>query len=172
MNTSSQITQILKTVKSFKVVQCQMHHEKVVVDTHGKPMFNSIENALVFKRVNLCKAAIRQKRLGCAHSSSNLNFEYILDDLKTIVPHCTRQISELKKEFKTIVSKIYAIDHKVGNVEHEIANSVLNDFFGKDKLEGNLHFLKIEHKELMQLLLGVKADIEQLINSEINYITN
>ncbi|MFT5846903.1 MAG: hypothetical protein ACJARX_001827 [Psychroserpens sp.] len=65
---------------------------------------------------------------------------------------------------------MYALDHKVGNLEHDIAVCKLNfDGFGNAKLEQVLMLLKTEHRQLMNLLLKNKTDIERLIITEINY---
>jgi hypothetical protein len=171
MNSTSQhIVQILETIQSFQIVQCQMHHEKVALDVNDKPIHNVQDDTMIFDRVNLCHKAIRNKRLGCAHSGANLNFEHVLEQLKIALPKCTNQISEFISAIRSTVIKIYTLDHQVGYLEHDIAVCKLNcDTYGKDKLEQSLVVLKANHKEYMSLLFKIKADIEQLIVSEINY---
>ncbi|MEM5565919.1 hypothetical protein WNY78_12430 [Psychroserpens sp. AS72] len=170
MNTSQQISQILTTIQSFQIIQCQMHHEKVAVDVEGNPIQNALDDTLVFDRVNLCDLHLRNKRLGCAHSGVNIKFERVLEELKTIVPQCTNQISEFKNVFNSTVTKIYALDHKVGYLEHDIALCALNfDTIGKDKLEQSLRKLKMDHSQLMNKLSEIKSDIEQVVITESNY---
>ena len=169
-HTSQNIFQILETVQSFQIAQCQMYHEKVVTDVDANPIHNLLDDAIVFNRVNLCDATHRKKRLGCAHSGVNLNFERVLEQLETALPQCKSQISEFKNEFKLVVTEIYALDHKVGNLEHDIAVCQLKfDTYGKDKLEHSLRLIKIEHKQLMNQLSEIKSDIEQLIKAKVNY---
>lgn len=55
-----------------------MHHEKVAIDVDENPIHNSLDDILVFDRVNLCGSKLRSKRLGCAHSGAKLNFERVL----------------------------------------------------------------------------------------------
>lgn len=169
-NISQNIVQILETIQSYQIVQCQMHHEKVAMDVDANPIHNRLDDAIVFNRVNLCDAKHRNKRLGCAHSGINLNFERVLEQLQTLLPQCKKQISGFKKEFKTVVAKIYALDHKVGHLEHDLAACKLKfDACGKDKLEHTLQQLKTEHRQLMNLLSKIKSDIEQFIHTETNY---
>lgn len=69
-----------------------------------------------------------------------------------------------------MVTEIYALDHKVGTLEHDIAVCQLKcDTYGKDKLKHSLRLIKIEHKQLMNQLLEIKSDIEQLIKVKVNY---
>ncbi|WP_040281250.1 hypothetical protein [Psychroserpens damuponensis] len=170
MDTAKHISELLKRLHDFEVVQCQMLHEKVAVDGSGHPIGNIFDDTLVFNRVNLCKQSLRNKRLGCAHSRVNLKFEQFLDDLKTALPNCMSQISGYKTEFQTVVAKIYELDHKVGYLEHDIALCELNiDTCGKDKLQQSLRVLKTNHGKLMTLLSKIKSDIEELIYVEMNY---
>ena len=170
ISTSQNIVQILETIQSFKIVQCQMHHEKVLTDSEENPIHNLLDDSLVFDRVNLCDATLRSKRLGCAHSGANLNFERVLEQLETALPQCTNQISGFKNEFKLLITKIYTTDHKVGHLEHDLALCKLNsNTYGKDNLEQSLRLLKIDHRELMNLLSKIKTDIEKLIKTEVNY---
>jgi len=64
-STSQHIFQILETIQSFQIVQCQMHHKKVLTDSDENPIHNILDDTLVFDRVNLCDATLRSKRLGC-----------------------------------------------------------------------------------------------------------
>jgi hypothetical protein len=147
-----------------------MHHEKVLANTDDRPIHHSLDNALVFDRVHLCVRSLRNKRLGCAHSRVNLNFERILEQLEIAVPQCMTQIFNYKNEFKSLIIKMYALDHKVGHLEHDIAVCKLNfDSYGNGKLEQVLLLLKTEHRQLVSLLSKIKTDIEQLIITEINY---
>jgi hypothetical protein len=170
MKNANNIIQLFENLQSFQIVQCQMHHEQVLTNSDENPMYNVLEDKHVFDRVKLCDSAIRNKRLGCAHSGANLNFERVLEQLETVLPKCSNQILEYKNEFQSVVSKIYALDHKVGHLEHDIAVCTLNfDIHGKDKLEQILHVLKLEHTTLMNLLSTIKTDIEKLIQPEVNY---
>jgi hypothetical protein len=149
-----------------------MHHEKVLTDLDEKPIHRSIGETLIFDRVKLCDVALRNKRLGCAHSGVNLNFEHVLDQLLIALPQCVKQISEFKSEFKSVILKIHTLDHNVGNLEHDIGMSKLSfDNFGKNNQEESLRFLKTEHDMLMKALKKIKTDIEQLTKTEINYST-
>ena len=169
-NTTHNIVEILEIIQSFQIVQCQMHHEKVAVDVNTRPIHNSLNGTLVFDRVNLCDKTLRNKRLGCAHSGANLNFERVLEQLETTLPQCKDQISKFTSAFTSVVTNIYALDHKVGYLEHDLAVCKLNfDTCGKDRLQNALHELKKDHREYMNLLLKIKTDIEQLIITEINY---
>jgi len=145
-------------------------YKKVLTDSDENPIHNILDDTLVFDRVNLCDATLRSKRLGCAHSGANINFERVLEQLEAALPQCTNQISELKNEFKLLITKIYTLDHKVGHLEHDIALCKLNsNAYEKDKLEQSLRLLKTEHIPLMNLLSKIKTDIEKLIKTEVNY---
>ncbi|MEH6535323.1 MAG: hypothetical protein V7719_02945 [Psychroserpens sp.] len=170
MQNTNNILQILETIQSFQIVQCQMHHEKVVTDVDENPIHNLQDDTIVFNRVKLCEIKQRNKRLGCAHSGVNINFERVLDNLITALPQSIKQISESKNKFKSVVTKIYALDHKVGNLEHDLAICKLtNDDCGKDNLMASMRLLKTEHTTLMDQLSKIKADIERLIKININY---
>ncbi|MDG5490029.1 hypothetical protein [Psychroserpens sp. SPM9] len=170
MQHSNSILQTLEALRSFQIVQCQMHHEKVATDQRNHPKYNLQDGVIVFNRVNLCDAKLRNKRLGCAHSKANLNFETVLDTLISNLPQCKHQMSTLKSEFKSVVTKIYALDHRVGHIEHERSLCQLNSDSKKEaNLTESLGVLKTEHHVLMNQLLKIKTDIEQLIKLELNY---
>jgi hypothetical protein len=78
MENKKSILKILEAIQSFQIVQCQMHHEKVLTNSEANPIYNLLDGKLVFHRVNLCDRSLRNKRLGCAHSGVNLNFKRIL----------------------------------------------------------------------------------------------
>lgn len=172
MQNTDNIIKLLETIQSFQIVQCQMLHEKVAIGDDKKPISKSQDDTLVFDRASLCEIKHRNKRLGCAHSGVNINFERALEHLTAELPQCVNQISDFKNEFKSVVTKIYMIDHKVGNLEHDIAVCMLTfDDDGIDKLEQSMRVLKAEHRRLMNCLSKIKTDIEQLIKIELNYST-
>lgn len=141
-----------------------MHHEKVASDTDAIPIHNVQDDTIVFNRVSLCNIKHRNKRLGCAHSKVNVNFQKVLDNLETTFPQGKNQISKFKNEFESVIMKIYTLDHKVGHLEHDIAMSKLNNDTNKEtQLLKSMRLLKVEHKSLMNQLSKIKSDIEQFI---------
>nr|WP_321235758.1 hypothetical protein [uncultured Psychroserpens sp.] len=167
MQNTNNIPQILETIESFQIVKCDMFHEKVVVDVNERPIHRFQDDTIVFDRVKLCDIKHRNKRLGCAHSSVNIKFERVLEDLALALPECINQISELKNEFQSVVAEIYALDHKVGNLEHELAVCQLkSDTKEKDSIIVSMSLLKTEHRSFMTHLSKIKSDIEELIKDK------
>ncbi|WP_047548048.1 hypothetical protein [Psychroserpens sp. Hel_I_66] len=164
MGSAKDISQLLEFIQSFQVVKCNMHHEGVAVDEDNHPIFRSENNTIIFKRINLCDPKLRSIRLGCAHSHSNLNFQNALDHLSKALPEYKEHISEVKKRFILIISKIYELDHKVGHLEHDTALvKIENDLCPSISMKADLQDLKLEHRQLMDQLLNIKTEIENLM---------
>ncbi|MCK8480884.1 hypothetical protein [Psychroserpens algicola] len=164
------VQQLLKTLQDFQVVKCNMHHERVLTDLSNNPMFRKQDDAIIFDRVNLCPMKDRKLRLGCAHSPVNINFERHLKCLAAELPELQDQILNFTSQFKTVVSKIYMLDHNVGHIERDLAMCKLNsDDSKQEKLNRNLEDLKVQHRLFMTRLSEIKSDIEGLIVADLNY---
>ena len=164
------IPELLEAIQSFQILQCEMQHEKVAIGLDRNPIHNFQDGVIVFDRVNLCDIKHRNRRLGCAHSCANTNFERVLDDLVIRLPQYVNQILAFKNEFKSVITLIYGLDHKVGNLEHDLAICKLNnDGQAKDEILSIQRLLKSEHRQLLHHLSKIKSDIEQLIKKELNY---
>ena len=89
----------------------------------GQPIIKSSSIESYYERVPLCEITVRSKRLGCAHSSSNNNFLHLIDELKTD----DQEIVKLKREISDLIIQIYALDHKKGDLEKELVDSLSID---------------------------------------------
>ena len=164
MEVANRLLGILENVKSFQVVKCQMHHEKVAIGENDIPLYAEQDGILAFNRVNLCDNKHRRWRLGCAHSTVNTNFEHVLKDLEKTLPHFSSQISALRHKFKAVILEIYALDHKVGNLEHDLASKKLSGENSEvSKILESLNKVKAEHSLLMERLSKIRSEIEQCI---------
>lgn len=170
MKATDNISELLERIKSFKIVKCNMHHEKVATNVDQKPIYKVLDDAVVFDRAHLCNIKDRNLRLGCAHSGVNLNFERLLESVATELPEISHHISDIKNEFNTVISNIYALDHRVGHLEHDLALCQLNsNKRQRETLMSSMTILKSEHRTYMDQLQNIKSDIEQLIKMELNY---
>ena len=162
------IMETFDDIKSFDVVQCSMHHEKVAFDKKGSPIHSLQGNSVVFDRIQLCAPEYRCLNIGCAHSSSNIKFERLLEHLETLLPKDADQIMLFKNQFQSTITKIYALDHKVGHLEHELALCLLKPNHDRNRhLKASMAILKSEHKGLICELSRIKSDIEQFIDNVI-----
>jgi hypothetical protein len=170
MNDSNTVSQLLGTIESFHIVQCSMYHERVATDGNNNPVHKFQGDTMIFNRVNLCHVNERKLRLGCAHSSVNLNFEGVLERLAVELPQRMEQILSFKTEFQAVVTQIYTLDHKVGQLEHDLAVCrMTSDETLKVTIKNSMTVLKGEHRKLMTRLSEIKSDIEQLIIQELKY---
>lgn len=145
------ILQIKNKIEQFQVIKCDMYHEKVKLDTQtGQPIIKTSSNESYYERVPLCKITERSKRLGCAHSSSNNNFLHLIEELKTD----DQEIFNLKKGISNLIIQIYALDHKKGDLEKELADSLGIDEVKKMqvKVKEKLSDCIKSHRKLMDEL--------------------
>ncbi|MCD2260746.1 hypothetical protein [Psychroserpens luteolus] len=163
------ISNLLEKIQAFQVVKCNMHHERVAFDSHKKPIYRQTDKDIFFDRVSLCDVKHRKLRLGCAHSSVNMNFIRLLESLEQELPQQSPQFLVFKETFNDLISKIYALDHKKGQLEHDLALfKITSDIDGNEQLKTVSKTLKAEHEMLMDQLLVIKSDIELFIKTILN----
>ena len=142
-----------------------MAHEKVKLDAEGSPKQNSIADAVVFERISLCPSKDRDIRLGCAHTMVNVHFKTILSDLKQLIPTKWKIIASFELDFNALILKIYTLDHKRGNLEHDLA--LLHISSGPDidreKLLESIRDLELDHDGLMSDLDDLKQAIIEAV---------
>jgi len=85
---------------SLEIFECEMTHEKVKFDINGHPIRKDEVN---FERNCLCSTEIRNKRLGCGHTTSRIQISHSLDKIKTFLQD-QENISLMKKN-KSLKSK-------------------------------------------------------------------
>ncbi len=169
MQKSNTIPQLLKTIEDFQIVKCNMYHESVVIDSNRKPVYKRIDDAIVFDRVSLCDANHRKVRLGCAHSIVNSNFSKILENAQLLIPKQSNEILIFKNKFEAVIAKIYVLDHKKGQMEHELAIfEMTSNGKSNAQLDLSMNVLKAEHNILMDNIISIKSDIESFISKVIN----
>ena len=166
MSNQENIIRILHSFQKFKIVKCGMHHEQVASDQNKNPIYKENNSNIVFNRVKLCAAEDRIIRLGCAHSLSNYNFKNLLIELKELIPEKSHEILNLKNEFIRLIDEIYVLDHKKGQLEHDISLCIITSNYSKiDVLKRLSSKIKREHNLLMNNLITIKKDIESLIKA-------
>lgn len=152
------ILQIKNKIEQFQVIKCDMYHEKVKVDAQtGHPIMKSSTIESYYERVPLCEITVRSKRLGCAHSSSNNNFLHLIDEINTD----DQEIVKLKKEISDLIIQIYALDHKKGDLEKELMDSLSNDEVKKMQInvKEKLADCILAHRKLMDELKILKTNL-------------
>lgn len=112
------IQDIRNELDAFELVKCGLRHELVKLDAETKlPLKHTSSIETQFQRIDLCSNIIRNKRLGCAHSASNVNFNRLIDALNTE----NTEIKTIQKKINDQILDIYALDHKKGDLEKEYA---------------------------------------------------
>ncbi len=125
-------SEIKQELSTFVTVQCGLYHEKVALNPETKmPIITQIDSEVACTRVQLCPANLRSKRLGCAHSFANDNFNKLINELESE----NSEITELQAKIKQIILKIYMLDHEKGNLEKDHAKSVMFHSSNKSQQE-------------------------------------
>lgn len=110
--------EIKQKLEAFELVQCGLKHELVKLDLGTKlPIKLTSSQDTEYQRISLCQLTDRQKRLGCAHSSSNAHFNRLIDALQTE----NLEIKTIQKKINNQIFNIYMLDHKKGDLEKEYA---------------------------------------------------
>lgn len=164
MMSSHKIELLRNQIKQFEILKCRMYHEGVKLDESGQPIYKDIDNDRVFERVSLCDHHIRSKRLGCAHSNVNIKFEKLLIDFAKHNSKYSTEILEFKSRFTSIVNKIYHIDHQMGFVERDLAQSEIeSNRQQRSRLMHKKQELVQIHDSLMDDLNSLKTEVEMFI---------
>ncbi|MCL7754225.1 hypothetical protein MPF13_10670 [Polaribacter sp. Z022] len=161
------LNQIKKELNEFEIFKCEMYHEKVKTNSITKlPIKKCVDGKDVFIRVKLCNINLRQKRLGCAHSSVNLRFNALLDKIKVD----TNKVNKIKIKFNQTINNIYLLDHKKGNLEKEYANLLLRnniDLNKKHNLQNKIEDCVLIHNNYLNTLSLLKVELIKIINQNI-----
>lgn len=155
--------EIIEKIEEFEVFQCGLYHEKVKIDTTTKlPVKSNSVDEDCFSRVNLCDSRLRRKRLGCAHSSANYQFNNLINSIGII----TDDIKETKDTLNATILKIYQLDHKKGDLEKEFAKAIQNkDTDLKKSIQNKISNCIKLHKTFMNTLNVLKTDIIRKLNA-------
>lgn len=144
-------------LSGFKIVKCDMYHEKIQVDSRfNEPILTIQESEKIYLRNNLCSFKLRSERQGCAHSNANLNFIQLVDQLNDD----DKKVTDIKTKIEQLITEIYQLDHEKGALEKEIHECSLDKLLSVQK---NLSKSIIKHRELM-------SHLESLKNQLLNYI--
>ncbi len=143
----------IEKLKSFDVVYCKMVHEKIL-SSHE-------EFDTAIKRMPLCEKQFRDKRLGCAHGSSNIRFIETLRTISNDWPSKREVIDEAVHAFNQLLSQIYLLDHKRGHLEYDLyilkhktaSNTEI------DSIKNQIETLEIDHTQLLTKLNTIRQDI-------------
>ncbi|MGS2727608.1 hypothetical protein ACU8DI_13445 [Psychroserpens sp. BH13MA-6] len=158
-----------KTFQKFQVVSCQLHHERVALNAQNKPRFKQLDRTITFDRIPLCPKNLRSHRLGCAHSKVNIDFDRLLEQLLEALPKQQEMITSFKQTFNQLIACIYELDHKKGQLEHDLALSELHsDGNQTNELQKDMNIVLIKHQESMDALELLRSDIERLIDEQVN----
>lgn len=157
------LKEIHRELSMFKVVKCDMVHEKVLLSKEsGLPAEANGLSTLV--RRDLCHKSVRDVRLGCAHSISNYGFNKLVGQL-------ARHHQEFEKypsEFDGIFLKIYQIDHLKGDLEKNLAESLLEEDDSKKKASEEVIGDVVEnHRSLLAQLDVLRLEVLQLLGEKI-----
>ncbi len=111
-----ELTLLRKELNKFKVVKCDMVHERVLIDKEGVPQ---VKDALQdYMRQSLCPIEQRSVRLGCSHSHSNSQFDQSLEQ----VAKQDVEIQRLRTDLNVLITEVYRLDHEKGNLEKDKAD--------------------------------------------------
>ena len=140
-------------IEAFELVPCGLYHELVERDANNQPVMNTFSEENTFQRIQLCPSAIRRKRLGCAHSVSNTNFNDILNPLAEQF----EEIKELQTKANNVILNIYALDHKKGDLEKEVAEQLIGmSSRSKEAINADIKRCIADHTEQVHALQNIK----------------
>ncbi|MBO9479966.1 hypothetical protein [Salinisphaera sp. G21_0] len=105
-------------VRAFELVQCRMKHENILQRDHQSLDVMSEDPA--YKREPLCHAAIRARRLGCAHTGARREFCRMLDEFPEAW-FATSQIAGWKEQVHAVEETINQVDRQKNMVTLEYA---------------------------------------------------
>lgn len=137
--------ELIEAFEQFEINSCDLIHEQI--STKEASAESQIIETL---RNPLCDKIKRNERLGCAHSMANTRFLNLVD--KAILQNYTNQI--LREDFESIITSIYLLDHKKGELEKK-------KFQNNSKAEAKkqLEKITIEHRNLMQKLKELRVKL-------------
>ena len=125
-----ELAEVKEKLENFQLVQCGLSHEKVRLNPETSlPIKVKISEEEIFQRRDLCPADQRKKTLGCAHSSSNIAFERLIEDIASK----DDTISLLKQRLNFQISEIYQLDHKKGDLEKARAKLMTRDLLCSER---------------------------------------
>ncbi|ARV14485.1 hypothetical protein [Polaribacter sp. SA4-12] len=167
---------IKSNLEDFELFQCGMYHEKVRLDPKTKlPLKTNIIGENQFLRIDLCNSKLRKKRLGCAHSSANLNFNELINKIEIDSIH----IKEIQIKINETILNIYELDHKKGNLEKEFAEVLLNtipNLETRNNIQNKIGICISLHRDYIATLKVLKDEliniIDQTIKNETKFKVN
>lgn len=143
----------IEKLKTFDIVFCNMIHEKVL-DSNEE--FDS-----TIKRMPLCEKQYRDKRLGCAHGSSNTRFIETLRSISDDFPSKRDLITKTILTFNQLVSKVYLLDHERGFLEYDLhmLKHKPSSTVERGSIQKQITILEEKHTQLLTELGTIKQDI-------------
>lgn len=159
--------EIKSNLEEFELFQCGMYHEKVRLDTKTKlPLKTNIIGDNQFLRIDLCNSKLRKKRLGCAHSSANYNFNELINKIEIDSIH----IKEIQRKINETILNIYELDHKKGNLEKDFAEIVLNiipNLETRNNIQNKIGVCINLHRNYIDTLKVLKEELINIIDQTI-----
>lgn len=153
--------EVFARLKEFTVVNCGMVHERVKMD-NGTPLIYQTENGYDCERLSLCPKKVRASRLGCAHASSNFQFQKYLSELSEL----NADFSAYKDELNSLLMSIYKLDHQKGELEKQLAINLLEDK-KVNRIKSQIQETVSLHNELMEQLRELKQNILDLLELKV-----
>ncbi|MFT5779209.1 MAG: hypothetical protein ACI837_002166 [Crocinitomicaceae bacterium] len=164
------LLEIKETLEEFKLVHCGLSHEAVQIDpqTGMAEKLGSSGELGVYQRVQICEGPLRHYRLGCAHSTANKRFVEIIES----TAKSDASIEQQLMEFNRVTSSIYALDHRVGNLEKdraELLDSSIEIARTSAEVKSELAECKLIHRGYINELDTIKTAaitrIDELIHA-------
>jgi hypothetical protein len=155
MDNTFDLKSLKAEVERYTLKKCNLYHEKIAHDSiSGKPVQKRIGEEKYFERVGFCPLAVREKRLGCAHSAINARFGHLLKSLQLY----DSEFLLLWEKFDRTINRIYALGHQKGDLEKELVGNPVKGTAQKIKK------IKSEHSKLIDEIMTIRNETLERIN--------
>ncbi|WP_207429023.1 hypothetical protein [Pedobacter sp. SYSU D00535] len=98
-------------------MSCKLKHEKV--QKNEVDLDRLEDQNVIFPRLGFCRKEDRNFRIGCAHTMANNNFKNLCKQVSELLN--MPQLTQLRHEMDHLVTQIYILDYKKGQLEKELA---------------------------------------------------
>jgi len=151
------IKELLQEVSDYRVIRCELKHEKVVGE--GAAYWDSTGQEVhkTYKRIGLCLEKIRKSVIGCAHSPTNSWFSKLLSKAVAV----DVGLEPLRVEFDKVITQIYLMDHKKGSLEKQLFCASSSQ---KEEVAIQINNLVCRHNDLIDQL----SEIQKLVISRLS----
>lgn len=155
--------QLCQKLADFDFTRCGMAHEKIQLNTEDNlPVLDSsVDHG--FAREHYCDPAIRETRLGCAHTMARNNFENILNKLPES-EFDADEVSRWKNEVQELDMAIIRTDWDKSDAELDHARILveLSEASEQSAAQQKLHENESQIRELIKTQNKYIARLEQL----------